>query len=314
MKRILITAFFLSLFININAQKKKSPAKTTATKTTVEKVDTTKGINENNYGSVVQYINEIVSCLNKQQKELSDREEYYKTWSDYFLNNKSNSKNKVIYSPYISYDLTKNNARCTKADAPNIMETTDVSFYNENYNTLGDTFQKIALIWNDMASFSKPNVPTLDYGKKKCEELSTLLDTYYQTREKLSLRNKQLQKQLFPYSVAKSPYKVAYTNLYNDLDAIKDFISLCTSSNNLNSDSIKNSLIELEGPVSEHLLYGNENQTPSNYKDFYETASKYIVLSTKAKLNGKGLQSKDIEQLVYNYNNYLIPSYNNAMR
>ncbi|WP_029269369.1 hypothetical protein [Flavobacterium sp. KJJ] len=314
MKKIIITALFLSLFIAGNAQQKKLASKPAKTKSNTEEVTVKRSINEKNYGVVIEYTNEIVSCLNKQNQEINDRDGYYQSWSNYFVNNQKNSKNKVIYSPYIAYDLNKNNARCVKSTAPNILELTDETFYNDNYDTLILTFQKIALIWNDMASFSKPNIPNADYGKKKCEELRDLLDVYYQTSEKLSLRNKQLQKQLFPYSVANSPYKIAYTNLYNDLDAIRDFITLCSNSHDLNSESVKNALTQLEAPVSEHLLYSNDHKVPSNYKDFYEMASKNIVASTKAKLNGKGLQQSDVEQLLYNYNNYLIPAYNTSMR
>lgn len=313
MKRTIIALCFLSLFVSVNAQQKKKATKPSAAKANTERTTVLKGINEQNYGVVIEYTNNIVSCLNKQQKEIADRQEYYTTWYNYFVKNQSGSKNKVIYSIYISYDLTKNNARCIKGNAPDIMEAGDIVFYDENYKTLAETFQKIALIWNDMGSFSKPNIPTLEIGKKYCLELESLFDTYNKTREKLSARNKQLQKQLFPYSVAKSPYKVAYTNLYNDMDAIKEFISLCSASDNLNSTAIKNSLAELEGPITQHLLYANDNQTPSNYREFYEMASKYVVASSKAKVNGKGLQAKDIEQLWSNYNTYLIPIYNGSM-
>jgi|GEM_PF-4503855 len=313
MKKIVITTIFLSQVISVNAQKKKVASKPAASKTNVEKVSAAKGINENNYGAVIKYTNEIVSCLNNQHKEINDRDEYYRRWSDYFLDNKANSKNRVIYSPYIAYDLTKNNARCTKSSAPNFMEETDSTFYNENYSLLVGTFQKMALVWNDMASFSKPNIPNTDYGKKKCEELRDLLTTYYETSEKLSIRNKELQKELFPFSVAKSPYKTAYIYLRNDMDAITDFVTICSNANNLKADSIKNALAELDASVTEHLLYANEHETPSNYKSFYDMANNSIVLRIKAKLNGKGLEVKDIEQLINNYNDGVVPAYNRAM-
>jgi len=313
MKKIIITALFLSLAININAQQKKKAVKPANAKTNVEKPAPAKGINEQNYGVVIEYVNNVVDCLNKQQKEISDRQEYYTLWSNYFVKNQIGAKKKVIYSPHISYDLTRNSARCVNNSTPSVMESADSNFYMENYNTLVETFSKMNLVWNDMGSFSKPNIPSQDYGKKKCEELEDLLNKYYEAREKLSARNKELQKQLFPYSVAKSPYKVAYTNLYNDMDAIRDFINLCTSSDNLNSDPVKNALTQLEGPITEHYLYANDNKTPVKYTDFYENASKYIVGSLKAKINGKGIQVKDIEQVLYNYNNYLIPIYNGAM-
>lgn len=316
MKKIALALWFLSALATTNAQQKKATTKSsdqTKTKTSAA----TDVINENNYGTVVRYTNEIVECLNKQQQEIKDREEYRETWSNYYVSNKSNSQNKVIYSPYIAYDLTRNKAQCTSSSAPSIMGATDVNFYNENYKALRETFGKMALIWNDLATYSKSNPPSKDYGKQKCEELNSLEDNYYQIRKKLSDRNKQVQQQLFPYSVAKSPYKTAYINMYNDLNAVKDFAGLYNNYDDMikNKESLMNTLTSMESAISEHTLYASENKTPNYYKDYYEALNNYIS-RTKALLNSKNLNAKQKDDVTYSYTYALkaiVPAYNKAI-
>lgn len=289
LKKIVITALILGTAGFANGQQKKVTPKATGQQPATKTTTSAQGINQQNYGTVVEYLNGIVHCMNEQQEVIENKDDYYRSWSDYFVYDKPGSKNRVVYSPFAKIDMQRSSAftSCDNATAPTIMGT-EANFYNENYKSLRETFTKIAMQWNEMSHYGNATPPDKETGKRITSELIAQMDKYHEIRKNIGIHNNQLQNQLFPYSVANSPYKDAYINVHSDLNAIENFAGQYTNVDDMiqNKDVLSANLTGIENAAKEHVIFATTNNVPHAYQDFYEAVNKYIF-NTRKLLNSK---------------------------
>jgi hypothetical protein len=252
--------------------------------------------------------------MNSQNEETSRKAEAADKMKSFYVDGDSIGRRLLIQD--FSFDLVSSNAttNCTDAQPPAFMGAADVTFFNENYKALREAFVNLALMWKDLSTRGTRGEGikmSSAEGVKKYQELEALMNRYEEVRSTLSNRTKVIQNQLFPYSVAKSPYKEYYIYLHDDLNKVKDFAATIPSYEYMmeNKDLITAGLDQLEKEITPHLLkvadvrkIDKDDALRNGYGSFYQTITSYIG-AAKELMNNSNDRITDI--YLSNYKNEL---------
>lgn len=242
-------------------------------------------ITATNYGPVVDYTNAIIDCMNAQGEELGDRSQFYYGLQDKYMDG---VKDANVYVNRIGFDMAGSPIpeKCVEKTPPAVMGAKDVAFFNTQYAALQENFVKCMMIYNDIVTHvdrsSYVNY-ALPEGKAKVQELLAAYEKYYANKNALSKRIDELQELTFGFSVAKSPHKIQYTNMYKDLKEVDKIAEMIGSYDDIKNKKteIITALSALEPKLIEHVLQGPKSgeRLNSYYHQYYDHVFSYLKIT-----------------------------------